>query len=48
MHGNLQNFTVYLATLEAIMIILIRINDTLQLMAINKQQSPNLRMPVES
>ena len=31
-----------------IMIIFIHKKDTLQIMVINKQQSPNLRMPVES
>ena len=31
-----------------IMIIFIHKKDTLQIVATNKQQSPNLRMPVES
>ena len=31
-----------------IMIIFIHKKDTLQIMATNRQQSPNLRMPVES
>ena len=31
-----------------LMIIFIHEKDTLQIMAQNKQQSPNLRMPVES
>ena len=30
------------------MIIFIHKNDTLQIMATNEQQSPNLRMPLES
>ena len=45
---QLYFFLISIAITLMIMIIFIRKKDTLQIMATNKQQSPNLRMPVES